>query len=71
VADGGGGDSMLRFQLERGDNMTKHYRKMKRSQRARLGFIGRKYDMTWWRDDVGRMRGDTRERKGRRKYQLG
>jgi hypothetical protein len=71
VADGGGGDSMLRFRLERGDNMTKYYRKMKRSQRARLGFIGRKHDMTRWRDDVGRRRGDTREGKGRRKYQLG
>jgi hypothetical protein len=46
AAGGGGVDSMLRFQLERGDNGTKCCQKMKRGQRARLGSMKRKCDMT-------------------------
>jgi hypothetical protein len=66
VASGGDADSMLRFQLERGDDMMKYYRKMKRRQRARLDSMGRKRDKTWWRGHVDRRRGGTGERKGMR-----
>jgi hypothetical protein len=37
VTDGGGADSMLRFQLERGADQTKCYWKIKRGQRAHIG----------------------------------
>jgi hypothetical protein len=43
---GGGADSMLQFRLERGGDRMKHYRKMKRRQRARLDSIERNRDMT-------------------------
>jgi hypothetical protein len=45
VAGDGGTDSMLRSQLERGSDTTRHCRKIKRRQRARLGSMGRKRDM--------------------------
>jgi hypothetical protein len=57
---------MLQFWLERGDNRTKHYRKMNRRQRASLGSMRRKYDTVRRRDDVGRRKGGTEERKARR-----
>jgi hypothetical protein len=57
---------MLQFLLERGDNRTKHYRKMNRRQRASLGSMRRKYDTVRRRDDVGRRKGGTEERKARR-----
>jgi hypothetical protein len=41
----------------------KRCRKMKRNQRARLDSMGMKYDMTRWRDDIGRSRDGTGERK--------
>jgi hypothetical protein len=63
---GGGTDSMLRFQLERGGDGSKRYQKMKRRQRARLGSMGRKRDTTRWRDDVGQRRGGVGEGKRRR-----
>jgi hypothetical protein len=44
MAVGGGEDSMLQFQLERGDDEMKCCRKMKRRQRARLDSMGRKRD---------------------------
>jgi hypothetical protein len=44
--------------------VTKRCRRMKRRQRARIGFMGRKCD------DVGRRRGGTVEWKGRRRRQL-
>jgi hypothetical protein len=34
---GGGADSMLQFQLERGGDVMKHYRKMKWRQQVCLG----------------------------------
>jgi hypothetical protein len=37
-----GTDSMLRFQVERRDDGTKRYRKMKWRQQARLSSMGRK-----------------------------
>jgi hypothetical protein len=40
VAGNGSTDSMLRLWLERGGDMTKHCRKMKRRQQARFGFMG-------------------------------
>jgi hypothetical protein len=46
VADGGGADLMLQFQLERGGDGTKWCRKMKRRQRAHLGSMGRKRNTT-------------------------
>jgi hypothetical protein len=66
VASGGDADSMLRFQLERGDDMMKYCQKMKRRQRARLDSMGRKRDKTWWCDNVDRRRCGTGERKGMR-----
>jgi hypothetical protein len=71
VVDGGAVDSMLQFQLERGDDETNYCRNMKRSQRAHLGSMKKKCDMVRWRDDVGRRRGGTREGKERRRRQLG
>jgi hypothetical protein len=48
IACGVGVNLILLFQLERGDDRIKHYRKMKRRQRARLGSMRRKRDMSWW-----------------------
>jgi hypothetical protein len=59
-------NSMLQFQLERGDDRTECCRKMKRRQRARLDSMRRKHDTVRRRDDVDRRRGDTEEGKGRR-----
>jgi hypothetical protein len=42
----GGADLMLRFQLERGGDGTKRCRKMKQRQRARIGSMRMKRDMT-------------------------
>jgi hypothetical protein len=56
-------DSILRFQLERESDGTKHCRKIKRRQRAHLGSMGMKCDMVWRCDDVGRRRGSTWEGK--------
>jgi hypothetical protein len=67
VAAGGGADSMLQFQLERGCDMMKNCREMKWRQRARLDSMGRKRDTTQRRGDVGRRRGGTEEGKGRRR----
>jgi hypothetical protein len=68
---GGGADSMLRFRLERVDDMTKHWRKMKWRQRAHLGSMRMKCDMTQQCGDVGQRIGGTGEGKERRRYQLG
>jgi hypothetical protein len=62
---------MLQFRLERGGNRTKRCRKMKWRQRARLNSMGRKCDLTRQRDNAGRRRDGTRERKERRRCQLG
>jgi hypothetical protein len=70
VAGSGGADSMLRFQLERGGDVMKRYRKMKQRQGARLGFMGRKCDTAQRSDDVGQRRGGTKEGKRRRQRQL-
>jgi hypothetical protein len=64
MAGGGGADSMLRFQLERGGDV------MKRRQGARLGSMGRKCDTAQRSGDVGQSRGGTEEGKGRRQRQL-
>jgi hypothetical protein len=42
----------------------KYCQKMKRSQRASHGSMGRKCDTTRWRGDVGHSRGGTGEGKG-------
>jgi hypothetical protein len=46
VAGGGGADLILQFWLGRGGDGMKHCQKMKRRQRARLGSMGRRHDMT-------------------------
>jgi hypothetical protein len=62
MAGGGGADSMLQFQLERGRNRMKRYRNMKRRQRARLVFVGRKHDTALQRRPEERQhQGDERE----------
>jgi hypothetical protein len=66
VAYDGGADSIFQFWLKRGGDGIKYYRKMKRRQRAHLGSMGRKRDMTQWCDEVGQWRGDTEEGKGRK-----
>jgi hypothetical protein len=71
VADGGGANSMLCFQLERGGNGTKHCQKMKRRQQAHLGSMGRKRDMVQQCGNIRWRRGGTKERKGTRRRQLG
>jgi hypothetical protein len=58
---------MLRFRLERGGDEMKRCQKMKRSQRARLGSMGRKCDTVRRRGDVGQRIGGTEEGKGRRR----
>jgi hypothetical protein len=64
VANSGGADSMLWFQLERGGDEMKCYQKMKQRQRARLSSMGRKHDTARWHGDVGRRRCSTGEGKG-------
>jgi hypothetical protein len=59
MACDGNVDLMLQFQLEKEDNGTKHYRKMKWRYRTRLDSIGRKRDTTQWRGDISRRRDDT------------
>jgi hypothetical protein len=49
VGDGGGTNSMLCFQLERGGDMMNHCRKMKLMERDHLGSIRRKCDTAWRR----------------------
>jgi hypothetical protein len=61
---------MLQFWLERGDDETKRWQKMKRRQRTHLGSIVRKRDTAWQRDNVARRRGDTEVGKERRQCQL-
>jgi hypothetical protein len=65
-----GADSMLQFRLEREGDMMKHFRKMKRKQRTRLGSMGRKRDMVRRHGDIARWRRDIGEGKGRRRCQL-
>jgi hypothetical protein len=67
VAGGSGANSMLWFWLERGGDRTKHCRKMKQRQQARLVSMGRKRDTVRWCGDVGRRRGGTGKGKGRRR----
>jgi hypothetical protein len=57
---------MFQFWLERGDDETKHCKKIKQRQRARLGSIRRKRGKERRRDDVGWRRGGTMVGKGRR-----
>jgi hypothetical protein len=64
VAGGGGVDSMHRFRLERGDDVIKHYRKMKWMQRARLRSMERKCDTAQQHGDIGRRRGGIGRGKG-------
>jgi hypothetical protein len=71
VASGDGADLMLQFQIDRGGDGTKRYRKMKRRQRARLDCIRRKCDTTRQGDNVGCRIGDTGDGKGRRRHHLG
>jgi hypothetical protein len=68
---GGGADSMLQFQLERGGDGMKHCRKMKWRQQACLGSMERKHDTVRWRGEFGRRRCGIGEGKGRRRRQLG
>jgi hypothetical protein len=46
VTSGGSADSMFQFLLKRGGDRTKRCRKIKRGQRARLGSMKMKCDMT-------------------------
>jgi hypothetical protein len=71
VIDGGGADSMHRFQLERGCVRIKRCQKMKRRQRVHLRSMGRNRDMAQQRGDVGWRRDGTGEGKVRRRRQLG
>jgi hypothetical protein len=64
IAYGGIAVSMLQFRLERGGNGIKRCRKMKWRQRARLGLMGRKCDLTRQCDNVGRRRDGTEREKG-------
>jgi hypothetical protein len=70
VAYDGGVDSMLQFRLERGGDGIKRCQKMKWKQRARFDSMGRKRDLAQWRDDFGRRRDGTEEKKGRRRCHL-
>jgi hypothetical protein len=63
VADGGGADSMLRFQIERGGDGTKRCQKIKRRQRAHLSYMERKRDTARRHGDICQMKGGTREGK--------
>jgi hypothetical protein len=65
-----GVDLMLQFRLERGDDMMKHCRKMKRRHRAHLDLMRRKRDTVRRYDDVDRRRGGAGEGKVRRRHQL-
>jgi hypothetical protein len=66
VVGSGDANSMLRFRLVREDDMMKCYWKMKQSQQAHHDSMGMKRDTAQWCDDVGWMKGDTVEGKGRR-----
>jgi hypothetical protein len=66
VAGNDGADSMLQFWLERRGDGTKRCRKMKRSQSAHHGSMGRKHDTAQRCGNVSRRRDDAREGKGRR-----
>jgi hypothetical protein len=46
VACDGGADSVIQFYPERGDDETKHYRKMKQRQRDHLVSMESKHDTT-------------------------
>jgi hypothetical protein len=46
VTDDSSADSMLQFQLERGDDAMMCCQKMKWRHRAHLGFMERKHDTT-------------------------
>jgi hypothetical protein len=70
VASGSGADSMLQFQLAKGDDRMKHYPKMKQRQQVHHCSMRRKHDMVRWCDGIDWMRGDTGEGKERRRYQL-
>jgi hypothetical protein len=48
------------FGFKREGDRTKHCRKVKRKQRARLDSIGRKCDTTLWRGNVGWRRDNIR-----------
>jgi hypothetical protein len=63
VAYGGDADLILQFQLEMGDNVMKHCRKIKQRHRAHLDSIERKRDTARRCDDVGRRRGSIGEGK--------
>jgi hypothetical protein len=56
-------------QSEEGDDGTKRYRKMNRSQRAHLDSMRRKRDTALWYGDIGWRRGVTKEGKSRRQRQ--
>jgi hypothetical protein len=71
VVGGVGVDSMLRFRLERGGDKTKHCRKMKRRQQARLSSMERKRDTAQRCANVGQRRDGTGERRESRQHQLG
>jgi hypothetical protein len=70
VADSGGVDSMLRFQLKMRDDGTKRCRKIKRRQCDHIGYIERKRDIALQNDEVGWRRCTTEEEKGTRQRQL-
>jgi hypothetical protein len=59
------------FNLKKEGGEMRHCQKMKRTQRARLGSMRRKCDMTQWCIDVDQRRGGTGEGKRRKRCQLG
>jgi hypothetical protein len=63
-------NSIFQFQLERGGDGTKRYRKMKRMQRAYLDSMGRKRDTIRRHDDVNWRSGRIEQGKERRRRQL-
>jgi hypothetical protein len=56
-------DLMLQIQLERGVDGMKCCQNMKRRQQARIGYMGKKRDMTRRRDDVSG--GEVTPRRGK------
>jgi hypothetical protein len=71
VAYGGDADLILLFQLEMGDNVMKHCRKMKQGHRAHLDSIERKRDTARRCDDVGWRRGSIGEEKKEKMTSVG
>jgi hypothetical protein len=58
VANGGGADSILQFQLKREGDGMKHCQKMKQMHQARLGFMGSAAAWRCWPEERRHRGGD-------------